>query len=101
MLKRKKKKGFSSGGPGERNLAQPGAARRPSCGPMRVTARAREETTPLPRAHTPVRAEGGGETASRLTVGQTGRPRGGNPAAGGLGGDSPPVARFSDHAQVP
>jgi hypothetical protein len=44
---------------------------------------------------------GGKKTASRLTVGRTGRPRGGNPAAGGLGGDSPPVARFLDNAQVP
>jgi hypothetical protein len=34
MLKRKKKKGFSSGGPGERNLAQSSAARaREGAGP--------------------------------------------------------------------
>jgi hypothetical protein len=105
MLKKEKEKGFQlwwaegkKSGPAKRSARARG--RRPSCGPMRVTARAREETTPLPRAHTPARAEGG-KTASRLTVGRTGRPRGGNPAAGGLGGDSPPVARFLDNAQVP
>jgi hypothetical protein len=66
-------------------------ARAPTQG--EVTARAREERTPSSRAHMPARAEG--ETAPQ--VDGAGEPvvRGGrNPAAGGLGGDSPPVARF-------
>jgi hypothetical protein len=68
-------------------LAQPGAARaREGTGPAaaqgEVTARAREERTPSPRAHMPARAEG--ETAPR--VDDAGEPvvrRGRNPAAGG------------------
>jgi hypothetical protein len=103
MLKKEKEEGFQlwwaggkESGPARRSARARG--RRPNCGPVRVTARALEGTKPLPWAHMPARAEGGGETASRLTVVQTGRPRGGNPAAGGLGGDSPPVARFLDNA---
>jgi hypothetical protein len=102
MLKKEKEEGFQlwwaggkESGPARRSARARG--RRPNCGPVRVTARALEGTKPLPWAHMPARAEGG-ETASRLTVVQTGRPRGGNPAAGGLGGDSPPVARFLDNA---
>jgi hypothetical protein len=71
-------------------LAQPGAARAregadPAASQGAETARAREERTPSPRAHMPARAEG--ETAPRVRGGR-------NLAAGGLGGDSPPVARF-------
>ena len=64
MLKKEKEKEFQHWWAGG-ILAQPGAVRawvrgcRPSCGPVRVTARAREGTTLSPRAHTPERVEGG------------------------------------------
>jgi hypothetical protein len=65
-MKKEKEKGFQlwwagggKSGPARRSARARG--RRPSCGPTRVRARAREETTPLPRADTPVRAEGGGK----------------------------------------
>jgi hypothetical protein len=51
-------------------------------------------------AHTSARAEGG--TAPR--VDGAGEPVGHgerNPAAGGLGGDSPPVTQFLGHGEVP
>ena len=65
MLKKEKEKGFQLWWVGgkESGLARRSArarGRRPSCGPVRVTARAREGTTPLPWAHMPARAEGGG-----------------------------------------
>jgi hypothetical protein len=67
--------------------------RRPSRGPRRVTAWACEGmTTSLRGPH--ASESGRGETVLRSTAGRTGRPRGGNPAAGGLGDDSPLVARF-------
>jgi hypothetical protein len=55
MLKREKKKGFSSGGPGKRNLAQPGAsARGRECaGPVAAQGKGRHgraKVTASPRA---------------------------------------------------
>lgn len=44
---------------------------------------------------------GGGKRRHGLTAGRTSRPRGRNPAAGGLGGDSPPVARFLGNGWSP
>jgi hypothetical protein len=88
-------------------LAQPGAARargrRPSCGPRRGDGAGARERRRRHGAHTPVRAEGGGgETAPRVDGAGEPTARGGrNPAAGGLGGDSPPVARFLDNGEVP
>jgi hypothetical protein len=48
-----------------------------------------------------VSESGGGNDATVRRRGRTGRPRGRNPAAGGLGGDSPPVTRFLDNGEVP
>jgi hypothetical protein len=56
-------------------LAQPGAARA--------------------GAHTPAKAEGRGGNGAMVDGGVNRPSAGENPAAGGLGGDSPPVARFS------
>jgi hypothetical protein len=44
---------------------------------------------------------GGGKQRHGLTAGRTGHPRGRNPAAGGLSGDSPPVARFLGNGWSP
>jgi hypothetical protein len=45
---------------------------------------------------------GGGETAPRFDGAGEPAARGGrNPAAGGLGSNSPPVARFLDDGEVP
>jgi hypothetical protein len=73
----------------------------PAATQVEETARARKERTPSLRAHTSARAEGGG-TAPRFDGAGEPAARGGrNPAAGGLGGDSPPVARFLDNGEVP
>jgi hypothetical protein len=102
MLKKEKEKGFQLWWAGGKKS---GPARRSAPAQLRPNAGdgagARGDDAVAAGPHASESGGGGGETASRLTVGQTGRPRGGNPAAGGLGGDSPPVARFSDHAQVP
>jgi hypothetical protein len=73
---------------------------RPSCGPRaRETARACGATASL-RAHSSARAEGGGKRRYGLTV-RANRPSGGEkPAAGGLDGGLPPVARFLVHGEV-
>jgi hypothetical protein len=85
-------------------------------GPARRGARAREGAGPVVAhgrgdgagarerrrhrgAHTSARAEG--ETASRVDGAGEPAVRGKEkPAAGGLGGDSPPVARFLVHGEV-
>jgi hypothetical protein len=98
-LEKGKRKGIPAlVGRGGGFLAQLGAARtREGAGPRRVTAWAREGMTPSSRAHSPARAE----RRHGLTAGRTGHPRGRNPAAGGLGGDSPPVARFLGNGWSP
>jgi hypothetical protein len=87
-------------------LAQPSAerararVRRPSCGPRQETARAREGDG-VAAGPTRQRERKGERTASAVDGG-TNRPSAAeDPAAGGLGGDSPPVARFLDNVQVP
>jgi hypothetical protein len=98
MLKKEKEEGFQlwwaggkESGPARRSARARG--RRPSAGDG---AGARGDDVVVVGPH--VSESGGGKTASRLTVVRTGRPRGGNLAAGGLVGDSPPVARFLDNA---
>jgi hypothetical protein len=100
--KRKKRRDSFAGGPGGEIFgpARRSARAREDTGPAvaqgDVMARAREERTPSPRAHMPARAEG--ETAPQVDGAGEPAVRGGrNPAAGGLGGDSPPVARFLDN----
>jgi hypothetical protein len=76
--------------PSQAQHAREGAG--PAAAQGEVTARAREERTSSPWVHMPARAEG--ETAPRVDGAGEPAVRGGrNPAAGGLGGDSP-VARF-------
>jgi hypothetical protein len=58
------------------------------------TARAREERTSSLRAHMSASAEGGGTAPWFDGAGELAARGGRNPAAGGLGGDSPPVAWF-------
>jgi hypothetical protein len=72
---------------------------RPSCGPRAGRRRGRAGATASPWG--PLVSEGGGGN------GAAGRRRGEpavrgeeNPAAGGLDGDSPPVARFLVHGEV-
>ena len=106
MLKRKKKKGFSSGGPGGKDSGPAGRERawarmrRPSCGPGQGTARAREGDG-VAVGPTCQREREGEENSVRLTGGDEPAVRGEDPAAGGLGGGSPPVARFLDSEQMP
>jgi hypothetical protein len=97
-MKKEKEKGFRlwwAGG----NPAQPGAGRararlrRPSYGPWRETARAREGRRRFRGAHVPERV-GGGDAPTVDGAGRTGRPLGRKPAAGGLDGDSPLSTRF-------
>jgi hypothetical protein len=106
-MKNKKEKGFwlwwAGGGEIRPSRAQGRArarARRPSHGPRRETAQARERRR---RFHGPTRqGEREGETAPAADgAGRTGRPRGKNPAAGGLDGDSPPATRFLGIGQAP
>jgi hypothetical protein len=93
-------------GRGGGELAQPSAkrararVRRPSCGPGQGTARAREGNGVV--AGRTLQREWKGERTALAVDGGTNRPSAGeDPAAGGLGGDSPPVARFLDNVQVP
>jgi hypothetical protein len=73
--------------------------RRPSCGPGQGTARAREGDG-VATGPTCQREREGEENGVRLTGGDEPAVRGEDPAAGGLGGGSLPVARFLDSAQV-
>jgi hypothetical protein len=73
--------------------------RRPSCGPGQGTARAREGDG-VAVGPTCQREREGEENGVRLTGGNEPAVRGEDPAAGGLGGGSPPVARFLGNVQV-
>jgi hypothetical protein len=65
-----------------------------------VTARARGEDTVATGPH--ASESGGGETAPRVDdAGEPAVYEGRNPAVGGLGGDSPPVARFLGNGWSP
>jgi hypothetical protein len=107
MLKKEKEKGFQlwwAGGK-ETGLARRECARArmrwPSCGPGQGTARAREGDS-VAAGPTCQREWEGEENGVRLTGGgDEPAGRGEDPAAGGLGGGSPPVARFLDSEQVP
>jgi hypothetical protein len=97
--KRKKRRDSLAGGPGGRFLAQLGTARASARAPAQLRPTAGDSTSTrgddgVSAGPTRQRERKGGETAPRSMAGRTGRPRGGNPAVGGLGGDSPPVARF-------
>ena len=99
MLKKEKEKGFQlwwagwkESGPARRECAR-ARMRRPSCGPGQGTARAREGDG-VAAGPTCQREREGEENGVRLTGGGEPAVRGEDPAAGGLGGGSPPVARF-------
>jgi hypothetical protein len=103
--KKEKEKGFlcrwAGGifGPARRSARARG--RRPSCGPRRGdSAGARGADAVAAGPH--VSESGGGKTASRFDGAGKPAARGGRiPAASGLGGDSPTVARFLDNGEVP
>jgi hypothetical protein len=63
------------------------------------TARCARVTASL-RAHSSAREEGENDVAARWRGEQAERPEGEKPAAGGLDGGLPPVARFSTHGEV-
>jgi hypothetical protein len=92
---------WAMGGGG--NLAQPGAGRRECADPAaaqggRRCGRAR--VMPSPRGPHD-RESGRGETAPTVDGGVNRPSAGENPAASGLGGDSPPVTRFLGNGQAP
>ena len=105
MLKKEKEKGFQlwwaggkDSGPAGRERAR-ALMRRPSCGPGQGTVRARAGDG-VAVGPTCQREREGEENGVRLTGGNEPAVRGEDPAAGGLGGGSPPVARFLDSEQV-
>jgi hypothetical protein len=73
--------------------------RRPSCGLGQGTARAREGDG-VAVGPTCQREREGGRERRQVDGGNEPAVRGEDPAAGGLGGGSPPVARFLDSEQV-
>jgi hypothetical protein len=73
--------------------AQGARLRRPSCGPRRETSRACEGDD-VSTGPTCQRERKGGGTTPAVDGGVNRPSAGENPAAGGLGGDSPLVTRF-------
>jgi hypothetical protein len=98
-LKKEKEKELSfwwavggQSGPAGRRARAGARLRRLSCGPRRETVRARErdDVSTWPTRQ----RERKGETAPAIDGGVNRPSVGENPAASGLGGDSPPVTRF-------
>jgi hypothetical protein len=96
--KKEKEKGFQLWWAVGGILAQPGAPHAGANSPTQLRPKVGDgmgarERRRLRGAHTPERAEGG-RTASAVDGGMNRPSAGEDPAAGGLGGDSPPVTRF-------
>jgi hypothetical protein len=107
----KKEKGKRKGIPSQVGRggfsAQPGAAHARARAPAQLRPKARRRrgragVMASPRGPHVSESGGGGETAPRVDGAGEPAARGGrNPAAGGLGGNSPLVARFLDNGEVP
>jgi hypothetical protein len=106
-LKKGKRKRFKllvgrggGSGPAGRRARAGARLRQPSCGPRRETTWAREGDV-VSVGPTRQRVGKGGGTAPAVDGGVNWPSAGDNPAAGGLGGDSPPVTRFLGNGQAP